>query len=97
MTKPLTVFIVLICLCFVNGVHYQKYAPSTPGGTYEGTNGTISTNGNTQTTNTLQPLINGKPYVFTGPFTLVCYYQNSSNVFRFDSCYNANDCYNLLL
>lgn len=96
-SKPLVLLAILIFLCSVDALHTQKFAPSTPGGVYEGANGTTSGTNNTQQQSTTIPLINGRPYVYAGPFTLVCYYQNSTNVFRFDNCYDEVNCYYMLL
>lgn len=86
-SKPLVLLTILIFLCSVDAIHFQKFAPSTPGGTYEGSNGTTSGTSNIQQSTTV-PLINGSPYVYSGPFTLVCYIINSTQVFRFDNCYS---------
>jgi hypothetical protein len=100
MFKLTTLLFVFLIFSIGNGLlHDQKFAPSQPGGTFYGTNGTQSTTNNTSVNPTVYPttiLINGRPYTYTGPFTLVCYVQNSLTVFRYDSCYNLNDCASLL-
>lgn len=94
--------LLLVALIFVyaNSLHYQKYSPSTPGGTYYGGNGTYSSGSSSNIYNTNQPisntggiLVNGKPYTYTGPFKLVCYVVGSTTqIYRWDSCYDAYNC-----
>ena len=79
----------LIVIISVSAIHMQKFAPSTPGGNYNtNTNGTI--NGNSGSTTTAY--VNGKPYQYTGPFTLVCFWANSYTERKWDTCRNQNDC-----
>ena len=104
-----SLLIVLLVVFSVSAAHFQRYAPSTPGGTYT----TPSTNNNNYNTypsnnnnNSQGPVtvpgvyVNGKPYQYTGPFTLVCYnvaYGNQQpSVYRYNSCYNAYDCASIL-
>lgn len=49
-------------------------------------------------TNTVSGVyINGVQYVYTGPFTLVCYNAGSTtSVYRYDSCRDAYSCASLL-
>lgn len=138
MNKSLLLLAVLLLFVSINTLHLQKFAPSQPGGTFQGTNGTQS-GGYTQPTpyynqpqptpyynqpqtpyynnqprtpyNQSQPTpyynqlpqtntngiyVNGVPYVFTGAFTLACFVQNSNQVFRFQDCFDALGCANLL-
>lgn len=90
-----------LVLCCTYSIHMQTYAPSTPGGYYYGTNSTGSNtypaNTNYGSTSTNGIYINGVPYIYTGPFTLVCYYPaNTNTVYRYDSCYDINTCGALL-
>lgn len=78
------ILVILVLISLAQALHMQRYAPSTPGGT--------NTNTNTNT----GVMINGQPYVYTGPFTLVCYYANSTQAYRWDTCYNAQACLNML-
>lgn len=80
------ILVILVLISFAHALHMQRYGPSTPGGT----------NTNTNTNTNTGVMINGKPYVYTGPFTLVCYYQNSTQAYRWDTCYNAQACLNML-
>jgi hypothetical protein len=97
------VLIAIVLFC-AQSLHMQTYAPSTPGGYYSGTNGTASTNYNynnqypNTNTNTVPGVyVNGAPYYYTGPFTLVCYNVGSTtSVYRYDSCRDAYSCANLL-
>lgn len=135
MSKSFIVLAIVALTC-VSALHLQSFAPSKPGGTYYGANGTQSTptpNYNTQPNNYYNPqpnnyynnyntqpnpnmnnpyynnngyqnstqsttniLVNGQPYVYTGPFRLVCYQQNSSIIYRQDTCNNASVCATLL-
>jgi hypothetical protein len=94
---------IMLLLCVA--IHPQIYAPSTPGGYYYGTNGTSSgiyTIKAPNTTTLSSPTeggiyINGVPYQYTGPFTLVCYYVGSStDIFRYDSCTDSFSCANMI-
>lgn len=83
------VIVVILALTCAYGLHMQTYAPSRPGGSYIGINGTqSSTPNNTQIINNQNPsststiLVNGRPYIYTGPFKLVCYVMNSNQIFR---------------
>lgn len=78
------ILVILVLISLAQALHMQRYAPSTPGGT--------NTNTNTNT----GVMINGQPYAYTGPFTLVCYYANSTQAYRWDTCYNAQACLNML-
>lgn len=139
MSKSFIVLAIVALTC-VSALHLQSFAPSKPGGTYYGANGTQSTpapnnnyqpapapynNNNYQpapapynpyNNNNYQPapnnqynnnqytntqtstgiFVNGQPYAYTGPFRLVCYQQNSTNIFRQDTCNSANTCANIL-
>lgn len=105
MSKSLLVLLVALLFCG-HALHMQKYGPSQPGGNYytpPAPNGTStsypsypSTNYGSTTGTIGGVYINGVPYNYTGPFTLVCYYQNSTQVFRYDSCYDATTCAKIL-
>lgn len=95
MTKSLLVLLVALVFC-ASALHMQKYAPSTPGGTYYNPPNGTSTYSQGTSGGTITAYINGNPYTYTGPFTLVCYYQNSNQVFRYDSCYDAYNCADML-
>lgn len=82
------ILVILVLISLAQALHMQRYAPSTPGGT--------NTNTNTNTNNNTGVMINGQPYAYTGPFTLVCYYANSTQAYRWDTCYNAQACLNML-
>jgi hypothetical protein len=79
-------------------LHMQAYAPSTPGGYYTGTSGTSSTSSlSSQQSTTTGIYINGVPYIYSGPFTLVCYNVGSTtSIYRYDSCYDPYSCASLL-
>lgn len=84
-----TVIVVILALTCAYGLHMQTFAPSRPGGSYIGANGTQSyTPNNTQlinnqnSLNTSTIMVNGRPYIYTGPFRLVCYVVNSNQIFR---------------
>ena len=83
-------FIALIgCSVALKTEHNQKNAPSTPGGSSTNTGGRSSG---------VTPMINGVPYVYNGPFTLACWLpSNTKGPYRFDTCYDSQACYSLLL
>ncbi len=121
MNKSVIILLFVVLAC-VSAIHLQTYAPSKPGGTYYGTNGTSSGTtypnyntyptpspypsyptpsptpnyGGSSSTSTTGIFVNGQPYYYTGPFRLVCYVQNSTQIFRQDSCYDAYSCANNL-
>ena len=90
MNKSVILLLIALLGC-VYTLHMQTFAPSRPGGSYiPATNGT--------STGTVTPMINGQPYVYNGPFTLACWLPNNTNApFRWNTCYNADACYRLLL
>ena len=83
------ILVFLVLVSCVYGLHMQKYAPSTPGGTY-------NTNTNTNTGGS-GALINGQAYYYTGPFTLACWLpSNTQKPYRWDTCYNEVGCQQML-
>lgn len=96
MSKLVVVFLVVLLSCAfaLKAEHEQKYAPSNPGGTYLNVNGTQPTT----PTNIggSQPLINGQPYYYNGPFTLACWLSDTQNPYRYNTCFSPQGCYNLL-
>lgn len=91
MSKSVLLLLIALLGCAYT-LHMQTFAPSKPGGTYTPTNGTSSTSTN------VTPMINGKPYVYNGPFTLACWLPNNTQTpYRWDTCYNADACYRMLL
>lgn len=95
MNKSILLVILALISC-AYALHMQKYAPSQPGGNYLPANGTSTNNYNNGGYS--GPLINGQPYVYTGPFTLACWLPtNTQRPFRYDTCYNAQGCYQMLI
>lgn len=95
MSKSLLVLLIALVFC-ASALHMQTYAPSTPGGTYYSPPNGTSTYSQGTSGSTGNVYINGQPYYYSGPFTLVCFYQNSDQAYRYNTCYNAYECANLL-
>lgn len=74
--------------------NYQNYQPSP---NYQNTNNYGSGTSGSSTTKTVY--VNGKPYVYKEPFTLVCFNKDSNGnniVYRYDSCSDAYSCANIM-
>lgn len=98
MNKLVVVFLLalLSCAFAIRASHEQTYAPSTPGGTYTGTNGTSSTGTSSQSQSFA--LINGQPYYYSGPFTLACWLPTNYNTpYTYNTCFSAQGCYRMLI
>lgn len=92
MNKSIVLLLIAILGC-TYALHMQKYAPSRPGGTtYQGTtNGTSPSTrpSSGSSSGNATPMINGQPYVYTGPFTLSCWLPNNTKYpFRSDTCWD---------